>query len=299
MRCLVGGGTGLIGQRLVASLTASGHQAVVLTRNPAAVKFPCERALAWDPMTQPLPAGALDGVDAVVHLAGEGVADRRWSDAQKRRILDSRVLGTRAMVDAIRQAQSRPATFVCASAVGVYGDQGDAQLTEQSAPGRDFLASVCTQWEAAAAAVEPLGVRRVSARFGVVLAERGGALARMLPVFRAGLGGRLGSGRQYFPWIHIEDAVALILHALTTPGIRGPLNVTSPQPATNAAFTDALGHALHRPTVMLVPALALKLALGELATSLLASQRVMPRAALESGFTFRHPVLSDALRTLV
>lgn len=295
MRVAIGGGTGLIGRKLVEKLASGGHEAVVLTRNPAHVKGP---SVAWDPEHAPFPSAALGDVDAIVHLSGEGIAEKRWTDAQKKRIRDSRVVGTRAIAQAIRAAEVKPRVFICASAVGIYGDRGDDELTEESAPGSDFLAQVCREWEAAASDVEAAGVRRVSARFGVVLSSEGGALGKMLPVFRAGLGGRLGSGKQWFPWAHLDDVVGLLAHALTT-DISGPLNVVSPEQVTNARFTALLGDALHRPTLMRVPGTALKLALGEMSTTLLGSQRVVPKKALAGGYTFKHPALGPALRDLV
>lgn len=298
MHCVMTGATGLVGVSLVNRLVARGDTVTVLSRDPSRVNLPARRVVRWD-AASPLPEGALDGADAVVHLAGESVADGRWTAARRRRMVDSRVQSGSALVDAIGRAGTKPRVLVSASAVGIYGDRGAEVLDEESTPGRGFLADVCMAWERSVEAVEPHGVRRVSVRLGVVLARGGGALAKMLPVFRAGLGGKLGSGQQWFPWIHLDDAVGILLHALDDGRARGALNAVSPGPVTNEEFTRALGHALHRPALFTVPRAALALAMGEMGSVLLDSQRVMPKRALEQGFAFRHPGLDEALRSLV
>ncbi|MBI5494727.1 MAG: TIGR01777 family protein [Deltaproteobacteria bacterium] len=295
-RVVVSGATGLVGSALVRALHARGDTVVVLARDPSRLALPHEVAFRWDGLREPPPGEALAGADALVHLLGEPIAGARWSPAVKQRILDSRVRSTGELVAALRSSAARPGALVCASATGFYGDRGDEELDEHSAPGDDFLARVCGAWEAEATAAEQLGVRRVSLRLGVVLARRGGALERMLPVFRLGLGGRLGHGRQYFPWIHLDDLVALLLRAVDDAAWSGPVNAVAPGAATNARFTAALAAALHRPAILPVPAAALRLALGEMSTALLGSQRAVPRRALAAGFAFRFPDLDSALR---
>jgi len=294
MKALVTGATGLVGRELVRRLE-SPH---VLTRSlPAGsseVGVPVA-AWRWQPDREPAPAEAFAGVDTVFHLAGEPVAEGRWTAEKKRRIESSRVLGTRHLVRTLAQLSPRPAVLVCASAIGYYGARGDEVLEESAAPGSGFLAQVCRAWEAEALQAEQLGVRVVLARLGLVLAPRGGALARMLLPFRLGIGGKLGSGQQWMSWIQLADVLGLLLHGATRPEVRGPLNVVSPAPVTNAEFTRALGRALGRPTLLTVPRLALSVALGELSEVLLESQRVVPRVASETGYAFVHPELGAAL----
>jgi uncharacterized protein (TIGR01777 family) len=294
MKALVTGATGLVGRELLRKL----ERAVVLTRDARDV----ERRLgsgvsawAWQPNTEPAPAAAFDGVDTVFHLAGEPVAEGRWTAEKKQRIRDSRVLGTRNLVATLAALPSLPRVLICASAVGFYGDRGDTELREWSAKGQGFLADVCEAWETEARAAERVGIRIVLARLGIVLAPGGGALARMLPPFRLGVGGKLGDGRQWMPWIHLDDVVGLLLHAARDERLRGPMNVVSPEPVTNREFTGALGQALGRPTVMSVPRLALRMAFGELSQALLSSQRVLPGVALETHYTFAYPRLGLAL----
>jgi uncharacterized protein (TIGR01777 family) len=294
MKALVTGATGLVGRQLLHEL----ERAVVLTRGAR----DAERRLgsgvsawAWQPETEPAPAAAFDGVDTVFHLAGEPVAEGRWTAEKKQRIRESRVLGTRNLVATLAALPSLPRVLICASAVGFYGDRGDEELREGSAKGQGFLADVCEAWEAEARAAERVGVRVVMARLGIVLAPGGGALARMLPPFRLGVGGKLGDGRQWMPWIQLNDVVGLLLHAARDERLRGPMNVVSPEPVTNGEFTGALGQALGRPTVMSVPRLALRMAFGELSQALLSSQRVLPGIALETHYSFAHPRLGPAL----
>jgi len=297
MTSLITGGTGLLGHELLAKL----KDAVVLSRDPARTpQLPAgARAVRWDPAREAAPLEALEGVDAVFNLAGEPVAEGRWSEDKKRRIRDSRVLGTRNLIAGLRALDRKPAVLVSASAVGFYGDRGDEELEESSSPGSDFLATVCAEWEREALSAEALGIRVVCVRIGIVLAPGGGALARMLTPFKMGAGGRLGSGKQWMPWIHIDDVVGLLLHASRTAALRGPLNAVSPHPVSNADFTRALGHAVHRPAFIPVPKAALRVAFGEMSEILMASQRALPRAAERSGYAFQHPDLAGALAAVM
>jgi len=295
MRALVTGATGFIGRRLVARL----GDPVVLSRAPDAARRALGgvRALAWDPEAGPPPAAAFDGVDAVFHLAGEPVAGGRWTADRKARIRSSRERGTRNLVAGMRAAGRQPAVLVSASAVGYYGDRGDRELDESAPPGDGFLADVCRAWEAEAAAAREAGIRVASVRIGIVLGEDGGALGRLLPLFRAGLGGTLGSGRQWMPWVHADDVVGLMLHAAAA--LDGPVNAVAPGIVTNREFTRALAAALGRPAFLPVPSLALRVALGEFGASLVHSQRVVPAVALASGYAFARPSLRDALEAVV
>ncbi len=296
MNVTLTGATGFVGSRLLAKLLADGHQVHVLGRRRSA-KLPASVSFSeWSAASEP-PPDSVAGADAVIHLAGEPVA-QRWTSQGKARIRDSRVEGTRLLVSALSRQPRRPAVFVCASAIGIYGARGDEILTETSASGQGFLAEVVTDWEKAAQAAEPLGIRVVSVRFGVVLGQDG-ALAKMLPAFRLGVGGRIGSGRQWMSWIHIVDAVDLILLALGNSALRGPVNATSPQPVTNLEFTRELAAALHRPAVFPIPEAALKLLFGEMAGMLLGSQRVLPKTAEAAGFRFRYPALRPALEEIL
>jgi uncharacterized protein len=291
----VSGASGLIGSALVGSLRGDGHRIRRLTRSDTGAS---SEHVTWNPDTRTLGSRALDGVDAVVHLAGETVGER-WNEEKKRRIRESRVKGTQLISAVAAQAEPRPRVLVSASAVGIYGDRGDEILDEESdtGPPSDFLAQVGREWEAATEPAERHEIRVVHLRFGVVLSEDGGALQRMLPPFRLGVGGKLGSGRQWMSWIALDDIVAAIRFAMFDTGISGPVNVTSPNPVTNAEFTRTLGRVLGRPTVFTVPAAALRIAFGEMAdATLLASQRAAPRRLIEAGFRFRHPDLEGALR---
>lgn len=296
MRAFVTGATGTIGQKLLETL---GDDVVVTSRRPEKARESIRgRVIGWDGQA-PLPDDALDGVDVVFHLAGEPVAEGRWTDAKKRRIEQSRTLGTRAIVKAIERAKERPRVFVSGSAVGIYGSRGDEVLTEQSAAGTGFLADVCKAWEAEALRAEEHGVRTVCVRTGVVLARSGGALAEMLPLFKTGLAGKLGDGKQWMPWIHIADIVGLLELAAKDDRVRGALNGSAPEPATNITFTEAMGKVTHRPTIMPLPAFAMRLAFGEKAAIVLASQRVIPEVAVRLGYTFRFPTLEGALHELI
>jgi uncharacterized protein len=293
MKTLLTGATGLVGKELVGRL----ESAAVLSRDPdqARRRLPGVEAHPWAPEAGPPPASAFQGVAVVFNLAGEPVAEGRWTDERKRRIRDSRVLGTRNLVAGLAGLTSRPRVLVSASAVGYYGDRGDQTLDETSSPGHGFLADVCVEWEREALAAEQLGVRVVCVRTGIVLAHSGGALAKMLTPFRMGAGGRLGDGRQWMPWIHLDDEVGILLHAMKDARIHGATNAVGPRPVTNAEFTRALGHALHRPAFLPVPKTALRLAFGEMSEILTASQRVLPKEAKRTGYTFKHPELAGAL----
>ncbi|MFM8706854.1 MAG: TIGR01777 family oxidoreductase, partial [Planctomycetia bacterium] len=290
------GATGFVGPRLLRLLDAP----VVLSRNPerarAALGPLAGPLYRWDPMQGPPPAEAFEGVDVVLHLAGESVAEGRWTAAQKARIRDSRVVGTRHLVAGIAQTAVKPRVFVSASAVGYYGDRGDEELTESSTPADDFLARVCVEWEREAVAAESHGVRVVTARTGIVLGAGGGALGKMLTPFKLGAGGPLGNGRQWMPWIHVADLARLYLHAAEHESIRGPMNAVAPHPVRNSEFTKALGRQLHRPAFMPAPYLGLRLLFGEFAKVLFASQRVIPRVAIDTGFVFQYPEIAAALR---
>jgi uncharacterized protein len=290
----VSGAGGLIGSALVRHLNAGGHRVSPLVRRAAR---PGE--IRWDPASGTLDPHDLEGIDGVVHLAGESVGTR-WTSARKRRIRDSRVLGTRLLSETLAGLRTRPAVLASASAIGIYGDRGDELLTEHSTlgdPRHDFLASVGQEWEGAADPARAAGIRVVHPRFGVVLSRDGGALKKMLLPFRLGLGGRLGSGRQWMSWISLDDAAAAIVHLLLSPTVTGPVNVTAPTPLRNREFTRILGRVLSRPAVLPVPSVALRLALGEMANgTLLASTRVMPERLTTSGFGFSHPDLETGLR---
>ena len=296
MKVAVTGATGLIGSALVPFLRSGGHEAVVLRRVPAG-RDAAGGDPSWDPATGALSAGALDGVDAVVHLAGENIAGGRWTAARKARIRDSRVDGTRRLAQALAGLPRPPQTLVAASAVGFYGDRGDESLDESSAPGGGFLPEVCQAWEDAAAPAGEAGLRVVHLRIGIVLTPAGGALGQMLFPFRMGVGGVIGSGRQYMSWVALDDVLGGILHALCTAGLSGAVNMVAPNPVSNAEFTKTLGRVLRRPTIIPVPAFGARLAFGEMADALLlASSRVHPARLRDGGFAFGYPNLEDALR---
>lgn len=292
MKILVTGSSGLVGSALVLVLTSGGHEVVRLVRRPA--RTPDEAQ--WDPGSGRIVGPAAEGADAVIHLAGAGIADQRWSPERKELIRSSRVEGTAMLSLALAQLKNPPKSLVCASAIGVYGEGGDTWLDENSPAGQGFLAELVRDWEAAAEPARGAGMRVVHLRFGVILHPSGGALKTMLLPFRIGVGGRLGHGGQFMSWVALDDAIAAVLHALRSPDLHGPVNVVAPEPVTNADFTRALGAALRRPTVLPMPAFAARLAFGEVADALLlASQRVAPRRLTESGFRFGFPRLGDAL----
>jgi uncharacterized protein len=293
MRALVTGATGFIGRRLVREL----DRPVILSRRPeeARMILGALEIHAWNPEEAPPPAEAFEGVEAIFHLAGDSVASGRWTAAKKARIRSSRVTGTTNLVEGLRKLKQRPRVLVSASAVGYYGTRGDEVLEETAQPGTDFLAQVCQEWEAAAGRAREVGLRVVTARTGMVIGQRGGALAQMLTPFKLGLGGRLGDGRHWMPWVHLDDVAGLMIHAAKS-GIDGPMNVAAPHPVTNREFTSTLAQVLHRPAVFPVPRFALALLFGELSTVLLASQRVMPRVAEKTGYRFHFTSLEEALR---
>jgi len=293
---LVTGASGLVGGRLVPSLLEDGRRVLAATRSPERARFgPGVEAVGWDGVS--LPADLLGRCDALVHLAGEPLFGGPFNAARRRRVRDSRVDSTRALAAALAAlpADERPAVWLCASAVGFYGSRGDESLSEQAGPGRGFLAELCGDWEAATRPAAEAGVRVVSLRIGIALAREGGALALMRRPFALGLGGRLGDGQQWVPWIQLDDLVALLRFALDEESLSGPLNAVGPAPARNAELTSALSRVLRRPALIPVPGFAIRLALGELADELLGSKRVLPERALAAGFRFAHPELEEAL----
>ncbi|MBW2372013.1 MAG: TIGR01777 family oxidoreductase [Deltaproteobacteria bacterium] len=293
---LVTGATGLVGGRLVPSLLEDGRRVLAATRSPERARFgPGVEAVGWDGVS--LPAEVLGRCDALVHLAGEPLFGGPFNAARRRRVRDSRVDSTRALAAALAAlpADERPAVWLCASAVGFYGSRGDESLSEQAGPGRGFLAELCGDWEAATRPAAEAGVRVVNLRIGIALAREGGALALMRRPFALGLGGRLGDGQQWVPWIQLDDLVALLRFALDEESLCGPLNAVGPAPARNAELTIALSRVLRRPALIPVPGFAIRLALGELADELLGSKRVLPERALAAGFRFAHPELEEAL----
>ena len=296
MRALVTGATGFIGRRLVREL----DRPLILSRRPEVARkiLGAAEVHAWNPEEGPPPAEAFEGVEAIFHLAGDSVASGRWTAAKKARIRRSRVQGTANLVEGLRNLKSRPRVLVSASAVGYYGSRGDEVLEEASAPGTDFLAGVSVAWEAEAGRARELGLRVVTVRNGMVLGAGGGALARMLLPFKVGLGGRLGDGRHWMPWVHLDDVVSLMLDAAKSE-ISGAMNAVAPEPVINQEFTRTLARVLHRPAIFPVPRFALALLFGELSTLLVASQRVVPRVAERTGYKFRFTSLEEALRQSV
>lgn len=297
MNVTITGASGLVGRRLLKTLAQNGHSLHVLSRHGGTNLPPGVRISVWDAMKGPPSEDALRDADAVIHLAGEPVA-QRWTAEVKRRIRDSRVTGTRHLVEGIAKLSRKPAALISASAIGFYGSRGDAALDENASPGSGFLAEVCVEWEREAFAAQPLGVRTAAIRTGVALDPRGGALQKMLPPFRFGVGGRVGDGKQWMSWIHLDDLIGIYVFALES-AVSGPLNATSPNPVTNADFTRALAKALHRPAIFPVPKPALKLLFGEMAEVLFDSQRVLPKHTQATGFQFRYPLIDPALQQLV
>jgi uncharacterized protein (TIGR01777 family) len=303
VRVTVTGASGLIGSALVAELREQGAEVTVLSRNPSRAREELGvEAVGWDPLDEPAPIEALAGADAVVHLAGENIA-QRWSEQAKRAIRNSRVVGTRNLIAGLRAAGEaqdggqRPSTLISGSAVGYYGPRGEEPLDEDAPPGNDFLAETCVAWEAEAQQASALGMRVVLVRTGVVLNRDGGALAKMLPPFKLGIGGPVAGGGQYMSWIHREDLVGMICAALNDERWSGPINATAPEPVSNREFSHALGHALHRPSLLPVPGFALGLLYGEMAEIVTTGARVVPAKALVLGYDFRHPELDEALRS--
>lgn len=293
MRIAVTGSSGLIGTALLRSLHADGHQVVRLVRR----RPTREGEVHWDPERQQVDTAGLVGVDAVVHLAGAGVGDHRWTEEYKRTIRDSRVLGTAALAEALSELDARPAVLVSGSAIGFYGQTGDRVVDEETPPGDDFLARVCQEWEEAAQPAADAGIRVVHPRTGLVVSSRGGAWGRLFPIFRLGLGGRLGSGRQYWSFISLRDEVAALRFLIDREHLSGPVNLTAPEPVTNAEVTAAMGRVLRRPALLPVPEAALRAALGEFAVEVVGSHRVVPTRLLEAGFRFADPTIDDAIRS--
>jgi uncharacterized protein len=297
VKIAITGASGLIGRRLLKNLNAEGHTLHVLSRHAGTNLPPGVKLFVWDAARGLPPTESLQDVDAVIHLAGEPVA-QRWTAQARAAIRDSRVAGTHNLVQTLAKLGRKPQVLVCGSATGYYGSRGDEALTESAAPGDDFLARLCVDWEKEAQAAETLGVRVVRVRTGLVLDARGGALQRMLPPFRMGVGGKLASGKQWMSWIHLDDLAAMFQFAIAN-SVRGAWNGTAPNPAINADFTRALAAAVHRPAIFPMPAFALRLLFGEMSEVLLASQRALPKAAESAGFNFRYPELAPALAAVL
>ncbi len=296
-RIVVTGASGLVGKRLCAELERDPVEVIRAVRRPIG---PQPNELSWNPDFNQIESAKLEGVDAVVHLAGENISEHRWTDAFKRRIRESRLRGTRLISETIAKLASKPRTFVCASAIGYYGNRGDETLTESAAPGDDFLAEVCREWEAACQPARDAGIRVVNLRIGVVLSAEGGALKKMLTPFKLGLGGKIGSGRQWMSWIAPDDLSSILQFALANESLSSPANAVTPNPVTNVEFTKTLGRILGRPTVFPMPAFAAKLAFGEMADALLlSSTRVVPQTLTQAGYQFKYAELEPALRHLL
>jgi uncharacterized protein (TIGR01777 family) len=298
MKIIVTGSTGLVGSALVRSLLADGDGVTRLVRGGAQTfSAPGTKAVRWEPESGEVDAKELEGHDAAVHLAGDPIADGKWTDEKKQRIRESRVKGTHLLAETLAGLNEKPKVLVSASAIGFYGNRGEEVLREESASGEDFLSEVCREWEKATLAASQAGIRVVHLRIGVVLSAKGGALAKMITPFKLGMGGKVGDGRQYMSWITLDDTVAVIRRAITDETLHGPVNVVAPNPVTNEEFTKALGHALGRPTFLSMPAFAARLAFGEMADALLlSSARVEPARLNEAGFKFSHSKIDEALR---
>ncbi len=293
MKILLAGSHGLVGTALTGSLKLDGHEVSRLVRyTPHS-----ESEIEWSPERFSISIGRLEGFDAVINLAGESIAEGRWTDEKKKRIRDSRINGSKLLADVLSGLAKPPAAFICASAIGYYGNRGDELLKEDSEPGNDFLANVCVDWEEATRKASESGIRVVNTRFGVILDTNGGALAKMLPPFRMGVGGKIGDGKQWMSWISLADVIGGLRFVLQNDAVHGPVNFVAPNPVTNAEFTKALGHALHRPTIFPIPAFGVRLMFGEMGEALLlGSQRVEPTVLRQAGYAFKHTELSDALR---
>ena len=293
MKILVSGSHGLVGTALTKSLESQGHEVFSLVRYLPRSQSEIE----WNPDRYSIAIASLEGFDAVVHLAGESIAEGRWTEEKKRRIRESRVKGTKLLSDALANLERPPKSLICASAIGYYGDRGDEPLTEESAPGNDFLSNVCIEWEQATEQASERGIRVINARFGIILSKDGGALAKMLTPFRLGIGGRIGSGKQWMSWIALDDVIGAIEYALVNESLHGPVNFVAPNPVRNSEFTKALGKVLSRPTLFPIPEFGVRLAFGEMADALLfSSQRVEPQQLKTAGYQFRYDGLAAALR---
>lgn len=296
MKILISGSHGLVGQALIKSLEPEGHEISHLVRSAPR----SESEVEWSPDRYSIQLARIEGFDAVVHLAGESIAEGRWTDEKKKRIRESRAKGTQLLSDALANLSDPPKVLISASAIGYYGNRGDEILTESSASGNDFLADVCVEWEKATAHAIEKGIRVVNSRFGIILDANGGALAKMLPLFRMGVGGKIGSGKQWMSWITLDDVVGALKFALTNETLSGPVNFVAPNPVTNAEFTKALGHALSRPTIFPIPAFGVRLMFGEMADALLlGGQRVEPARLTSAGYQFKYSQLEDALRAVL
>lgn len=301
MKILVTGGTGFVGQPLVRKLIEANHKVVLLTRNPDAAKRAISDSVeiyGWEPESTTPPKEAYNGIDAIVHLAGESIAAGRWTAKQKKKILDSRVLSTRNLMKGAVEAGAKPKVIVSASAIGIYGDRGNQSLSETSPQGIGFLADVCRAWEKESQYPGLESVRKVNLRIGIVLEKNGGALQKLLPIFKIGGGGPVGNGKQWMSWIHREDLIEMILYSVTHENVSGVFNAVAPNPSTNAEFSRALGKALHRPAFMPAPPLALKLAMGEMSELVLASQKVEAKKIVDTGFAFKFPSIQEALNDI-
>jgi len=297
MKILIAGATGLVGTALKPAFDAKGFSITDLVRKSPNVALP---EIEWHPNRGEIDAASLEGFDAVINLAGESIAEGRWTDEKKKRIRESRIKGTRLLSETLAKLSSPPKVFLCASATGIYGDRGDEILDEDSAPGKGFLAEVCREWEEATRAASDAGMRVVNLRFGPIFSKEGGMLAKLLTPFKLGVGGKVGSGKQYVSWVAIDDVVSAVMFALENEEIRGGINIVTPNPATNEEFTKAMGKVLSRPTIFAVPEFAARLAFGEMANEmLLSSQRVLPKRLSEAGYQFQYPDLESALRHLL
>jgi uncharacterized protein (TIGR01777 family) len=293
MKILISGSHGLVGAALIKSLEPDGHEIFILVRHAPNSRSEIE----WSPDRYSIALARIEGFDAVVHLAGESIAEGRWSDEKKKRIRESRVKGTRLLGDALANLAHPPKSLISASAIGYYGNRGDEVLTEHSAPGDGFLPEVCVEWEKATALATEKGIRVANTRFGIVLDAHGGALKKMLPPFRMGIGGRIGSGKQWMSWIALDDVIGGIKFALSNETLRGPINFVAPNPVTNSEFTKTLGKALSRPTLFPIPAFGVRLVFGEMGDALLLSgSRVEPASLTKAGYQFQYPKLEDSLR---
>jgi uncharacterized protein len=296
MRILISGSHGLVGTALIKALKADGHEISRLVRHAPSR----EDEIEWNPDRYSIAISRIEGFDAVYHLAGESIASGRWDDEKKKKIRESRIQGTKLLSDALANLYQPPKTLISASAIGYYGNRGDELLIESSAPGNDFLADVCVEWEKATDHARDKGLRIVNTRFGIILDKEGGALAKMLTPFRMGIGGRIGDGKQWMSWIALDDVIKALQFVLANESINGPINFVAPNPVTNAEFTKTLGHALSRPTFFPIPAFGVRLAFGEMADALLlTSQRVSPAKLGEAGFQFQYPNLESALRSVL